>query len=1100
MNKSLFALFASAGVLSASWAQTTIIDTDFTSPEYTQGTDIIGQNGWAVAPNTGVNAFNITNDSADTVSSAANYATNTGNFAYLPSVSVASAADIEWIGSMQFSASLTGTNYGAGDIFRVGTSSDISSTTGLVSAADTDVYLRVNRASNGRIRIQAHDASGDSINMIEVQELDVGWNVASNDFTSDTFVLDWNVRQTREADIFRISCTLSNVDSGASYESLAAYVEESAAYAAASSRFVIGHAGGASYNLVGEVYDLAHISIDSLSFIENTSIAPSLDQPVVSVSEGDTVVDLSWVEVVEAESYDVKRSDSGIGGPYVIQVSGLTTNGWQDTGLTNGDEYYYIVVAKATGASDVESDSVLASPFVPVTGTFLDTSFTAVDGYVLGDLAGQNRWKAIEASDPMAFNVDTNGSGYAENESYSNNLTGVARQVFYNKPTYNGEGHIWEGTLDFTLKAASETGIYSTNTYTAMVGTNTVTITNIQEVASLTANEALLIGITSDADSVFQPKGNDDAALVIKYTGAGDITFGLNQYNATANLMLSLPRETVGWDPQWQDQPASNGPIFETDPITLDWNIRKATVTNTYSAQVIATIGGNSYTSIVEYTDAGDTKNRPEDLYASELVRFVMGQEVKSDSEQVYAIIDAVSVTHSDTSDVPVGVPTGLGGVLGNLTVNLTWDAGGEQDSFNIYRSETIGGPYTFVANVIDQAFADSGLTDLRTYFYVVSAIYGVEESAGSDELIIRALGINNPLSWGLSANINGGGSGDNLTGSSSVNNGTYIFRTGNGIDGSWVAYADLIDNGGFYDTSEAPLIYGNIQQAADAGTTYIQLRHGIGTGGTDTLRIKADDGASNTPGSKMFWTEGDGVDAENSVIPLEMGAVSWNGTVHAVIRNGSQWYASEDTSGFGTGKEIKDHHWATFTPATASSTQLVSVAGPFVSGDALNLTDVNAVGFISIGDNHVARNWDYWKISVGTSPSAYDNWSDSYGIYNEDAALTNDFDLDGANNVWEWGLGGDPTDVGDVGITERFGGIDGTNFVYIYPRLKDVNARPTYEALETDNLLYTEFANQEGNYTITYGGEWPGEPDFEAVTNEIPAEDAVKFIKLNIK
>ncbi len=1105
MKKSLLALLVTAGLVSASWAQTTIINTDFSSsdsPGYSDA-DIVGQNGWTVAPNTGANAFNIidaaSNGSADTASAAGNFDTNTGNYAYLNSVSVGNATDTEWNGSMDFTVSVSTNTYGAADVFRIGTSSAIGSTTGLVGTISSDVFLRVGRAANGRLRIRTHDAAGGSVTLIEtVDNTVVGWDAPAGDKVSDPLRLVWNVRKTRDSGYYRVAASLENLNPSntSSTATSTVYIQKPTAYAAFSSSFVMGHAVGGAYNKTASSFDSADITIDNLSFIETNNVNPVLQKPVVGVAEGDTIVNLSWNNVGEAQEYEVKRSITGIGGTYVTQVLGLTTNGWQDTGLTNGDDYYYIVTAKATDAADVDSDPVLGAPFVPVTGTFLDTSFLASEtpAYAAGDLAGQDKWKAIAVTDPAAFNVDITGNGYAATSASNGSTNGA--QVFYNKPTSNGVGHVWSGTLDFSVTAAPAAGEYVTNIYTDVVTSNSVT--NIQQVANLTGNNVLLFGITSDEDTNLQPKGDGDTLIIAKYTGTGDMAFGLNQYNATANLMLTIPRAALGWDPQWQDQPASNGPIFETNPISVDWTIRKTTTTNTYNASLVATIGTNTYTSIIEYTDAGDTKNQPVDAYVADLVRFAMGTEVKSADEQVYVSVDAISATHTNASTIPLGAPSGLAGVLGNLEINLTWDAGGEQDSFNVYRSEVQGGPYTNIAaGVTSQSYTDTGLTDLRTYFYVVTAVYGASESNDSDELIIRALGINNPLSWGLSSDINSSGSDQDLTGMTPVVGGPYNYYSGTGIDNSIVSVADLA----WYNTNAAPVVHGIVQQAADGGTKYFKVRNGTPT---DTLRAKVDDGSSNTPGSKMFWVEGAGLDAAGQTISLEMGPASWNGTARAIIRNGTTWYASESVlpgSGTFALTDLKGESWAEFTPALSTDSNLVAVTNSFVPGVALGLTDVNATGFLSVGDNHVARNFNYWKLNVGTQPSTYDLWTDSVGLYNEDAAKTTDFDGDGWNNVWEWGLGGDPTTEGSPKpIQARESYLDGSgNFVYIYPRLKDA-ARPNYFLTETDDLVFGSFTDQESSYTITSGGSWTNKPNFEAVTNIIPTLDSTKFIQLNIE
>jgi len=139
------------------------------------------------------------------------------------------------------------------------------------------------------------------------------------------------------------------------------------------------------------------------------------------------------------------------------------------------------------------------------------------------------------------------------------------------------------------------------------------------------------------------------------------------------------------------------------------------------------------------------------------------------------------------------------------------------------------------------------------------------------------------------------------------------------------------------------------------------------------------------------------------------------------------------------------------------------------------------------------------FKVVAGQMETALQLWTDNYGIYNDDAAGTNDYDLDGLNNVSEWGLGGDPTDGNDTGNKPVGLGVVGADFVYLYPRLK-TDARPQYSVEEDGNLLYPPlFSNQEASYTITVGGDWPGASEFVTITNAIPTDLDAKFIQLMI-
>lgn len=61
--------------------------------------------------------------------------------------------------------------------------------------------------------------------------------------------------------------------------------------------------------------------------------------------------------------------------------------------------------------------------------------------------------------------------------------------------------------------------------------------------------------------------------------------------------------------------------------------------------------------------------------------------------------------------------------------VQLVWTDSGPARGYNVYRSETSGGPYAFLANTTSDysTYLDSGLTNGTTYFYVVSEVLADE-------------------------------------------------------------------------------------------------------------------------------------------------------------------------------------------------------------------------------------------------------------------------------------------------------------------------------------------------------------------------------------
>lgn len=79
--------------------------------------------------------------------------------------------------------------------------------------------------------------------------------------------------------------------------------------------------------------------------------------------------------------------------------------------------------------------------------------------------------------------------------------------------------------------------------------------------------------------------------------------------------------------------------------------------------------------------------------------------------------------------------PAGLNSTAGNNQVFLSWTASTGAASYNVKRATVNGGPYTTVTNVTTTICTNIGLSNGTTYFYVVSALNALGESANSGQV-----------------------------------------------------------------------------------------------------------------------------------------------------------------------------------------------------------------------------------------------------------------------------------------------------------------------------------------------------------------------------
>ena len=88
--------------------------------------------------------------------------------------------------------------------------------------------------------------------------------------------------------------------------------------------------------------------------------------------------------------------------------------------------------------------------------------------------------------------------------------------------------------------------------------------------------------------------------------------------------------------------------------------------------------------------------------------------------------LTSTNVTITEAAALPApAVPTGVAAVGGNAQVAVTWDIVPGATTYNLWRSTTSGGSYTLIAGNIggvNCGYTDSNVTNLTTYYYVVTA------------------------------------------------------------------------------------------------------------------------------------------------------------------------------------------------------------------------------------------------------------------------------------------------------------------------------------------------------------------------------------------
>jgi hypothetical protein len=167
-------------------------------------------------------------------------------------------------------------------------------------------------------------------------------------------------------------------------------------------------------------------------------------------------------------------------------------------------------------------------------------------------------------------------------------------------------------------------------------------------------------------------------------------------------------------------------------------------------------------------------------------------------------------------------------------------------------------------------------------------------------------------------------------------------------------------------------------------------------------------------------------------------------------------------------------------------------VAAGVSAGNRIGVFFHHDDGGVLYDDSHPLKNDVYYIDNVELAmdiDGMFGQWQINYGV----SGASNDPDRDGLDNLAEFGLGGNPTNPLSLGHPPTFGNSSNV-FHYVYPRR--LNSGLSYWLETSDNLLSNDWKTS-GYVELPMVGKL--DPDFEAVTNEIPSIGNQTFIRLKI-
>ncbi|VGO16294.1 hypothetical protein PDESU_04885 [Pontiella desulfatans] len=1152
MKKSLIALLMGAGMITAASAQTSsIINTDFKAIEgYSDGT-IVGKPTaspkWEHVENTAPNAFEITDSAgdgyADQTLTIDDFGTNNlGQYVYLDATSAGNEVDDEWSGIMDFKLELNDAFAGAPvtltrtKIFNIGLSTVNSNN--LRDVHLEDAFVTVKTDNDGSLQFQFNGSD----NMVVLPVEDTGWDPEDGlgggaDFVTDDLRLSWTMRKTANEGVYGAWASIENLGTGSNYTSAATlHHSRIDVYTNTAPYFLMGRVENADFNGGTNVHS---VIVDKLSFEKVSNVAPMPVPPAVSVLSGDQQATLSWGFLYDVDSYKVEVSDFSTG-PWAEATNGLsnTVAEYTDTDLVNNQVYYYRVTA-FYGAAEALSEVVIAKPLSVVTGPIFATSFKASEGYVGGDLANQKNWVALSGTGANAFEVDAAGDGYADtapNGATWNTTNG--NTVYWSSAMSNGVNATWSGTVDFQLSAVAFPGAYKTNAwyeYDIVEGiTNSIATNEVVRNIGTAQNQnfiALDLALTlSDADPL-DVNDTNQVNLCVQSRSAFGLRTAFNSAGNNRALNTAMEPEKLGWDPAWSNPTnlLADGPDFESDRIRLTYTIQKTAGQDFYVA--FATLS-NLVTGAVSSND-GTNPSKVADwweyekpgAYAAPLLRFAMGKSKLADgtqnpgdvavSSELDVKIDSVSLTHSNGA-APLLFPPSWSEatpVASSSTANeLTWQSGmSATEGYVVLRSLYDGGPYATNAVVSNAtSYVDTDVNDVWTYYYVLRSYQGAFHSANSSQESGTIIPVSSILKLGGTGSTYANLETQNKPKLDNTDSGTTLsnitVRSGIFIENGNPATLQsmgTLDNTlrGYIQTHETDYNRSRVFNRIDPQLVKYELSGGTATNSailTYVLASEMDDPDVVAAGEVDLTAA-----AYEYALSMNNFSLMDNATTgkyaRALVRQDSTWYVSEAYMEDASVLSIADignaaTNWLTLD-ITPVDTFWTALGQPVVNP---TLDHVDAIGWY-IENGKVVQ---VLTLSVSaqnaSAISEYKWWGAEHLLLDDDMA--SDPDGDGALNLLEFGLNGDPNNPADTGVDPELDvvNVGGTNYMqYVHLQRIGDNLGVDYSIKDTYNLVYIPITN-ETEIAAQYMGDY--DESYETVTNLIPAEGSVKFLRLELE
>ena len=495
-------------------------------------------------------------------------------------------------------------------------------------------------------------------------------------------------------------------------------------------------------------------------------------------STGANSVSLSWTAPATGSQtgYNVKRAATSNGTYVVVGTTTAPTVTFTDS-VTGGSTYYYAVSALTAGGESTDSSVVSATPAPGVPDA--PSGLAAAPG----DNQVALSWTAPAVGNPTSYNVKrstTSGSGYVDittpgaqtTTSYTDTTAVNGTAYYYVVSAVNAAGEGADST-EAGATPALYAGVYEPFNYpqgnlangsaATGGGVGTWTCGNDGVIyAGLTypnlpaANNALQSSGTRQFVSLDSPISSGTRWISFLYYVPGNMGanhngvyfpngkadclyfgFGLSPLSGTQGELALGSIATAGTIAQSASQLTLLGANDYGTVLLIAMEIQFNTSGNNDTVTVYVNPVANQSSPGV--AAAGTYSSFDVGTISGVGLNVVAGGWVGLDeiriSDSYVGAVDAV-VT-------PPDAPAGLNATPGTNAVSLSWTAagGGLPTSYHVKRSTSSGGPYATVGTTtVPTVTYEDAVAGGQTYYYVVSALNGIGESADSSQVSVSPI------------------------------------------------------------------------------------------------------------------------------------------------------------------------------------------------------------------------------------------------------------------------------------------------------------------------------------------------------------------------